>query len=69
MTLGLGNNLWAGGDNAITYGMNFFLPGSTVTRIIDLTRSVVGPKYTGEALRRELAEAFLRQEKSPGAAP
>jgi leucyl aminopeptidase (aminopeptidase T) len=31
VTLGLGNNLWAGGDNAITYGMNFFLPGSTVT--------------------------------------
>ena len=31
VTLGLGNNLWAGGDNALAYGLNFFLPGSTVT--------------------------------------
>jgi predicted acylesterase/phospholipase RssA len=31
------------------------LPGGAVTRLIDLTRSVLGPKYTGEALRRELA--------------
>jgi len=30
------------------------LPGGTVTRLIDLTRSVLGPKYTGETLRGEL---------------
>ena len=34
------------------------LPGGTVTRLIDLTRSVLGPKYTGEALRRELTRHF-----------
>ena len=34
------------------------LPGGTVTRLLDMTRSVLGPKYTGEALRRELAKHF-----------
>lgn len=34
------------------------LPGGTVTRLIDLTRSVLGPKYTGETLRRELTRHF-----------
>lgn len=34
------------------------LPGGAVTRLIDLTRSVLGPKYTGEALRRELTQHF-----------
>jgi len=31
VTVGVGNNTWAGGDNNITYGMTNFLPGSTVT--------------------------------------
>ena len=34
------------------------LPGGTVTRLLDMTRSVLGPKYTGEALRREIAKHF-----------
>lgn len=34
------------------------LPGGTVTRLLDMTRSVLGPKYTGEALRRELTKHF-----------
>jgi patatin-like phospholipase/acyl hydrolase len=34
------------------------LPAGTVTRLIDLTRSVMGPKYTGAALRAELRKAF-----------
>jgi patatin-like phospholipase/acyl hydrolase len=34
------------------------LPGGTVTRLLDMTRSVLGPKYTGEALRRELQKHF-----------
>ena len=31
VTVGIGNNTWAGGDNNISYGMTNFLPGSTVT--------------------------------------
>lgn len=34
------------------------LPAGTVTRLIDLTRSVMGPKYTGAALRAQLQQAF-----------
>lgn len=31
VSVGTGNNTWAGGDNKISYGMTGFLPGSTVT--------------------------------------
>lgn len=31
VTVGTGNNTWAGGDNKISYGLTNFLPGSTVT--------------------------------------
>ncbi len=31
VTVGTGNNTWAGGDNKISYGMTEYLPGSTVT--------------------------------------
>jgi aminopeptidase len=31
VTVGTGNNTWAGGDNKIAYGMTNYLPGSTVT--------------------------------------
>lgn len=31
VTLGTGSNVWAGGDNSVPYGINVFLPGSTVT--------------------------------------
>ena len=31
VTMGLGNNTWAGGNNSLAYGVTFFLPGSTVT--------------------------------------
>lgn len=31
VTVGLGNNTWAGGDNKVSYGMTNYLPGSTVT--------------------------------------
>ena len=34
------------------------LPTSAVTRLLDLSRSVMGPKYTGEALRKELTRHF-----------
>lgn len=34
------------------------LPGGRVTRLLDMTRSVLGPKYSGDALRRELAKHF-----------
>lgn len=34
------------------------LPGGKVTRLLDMTRSVLGPKYSGEALRRELTQHF-----------
>lgn len=30
VTLSLGNNTWAGGDNNVPFGLSFFLPGSTV---------------------------------------
>ncbi|MGH9933100.1 MAG: aminopeptidase [Pyrinomonadaceae bacterium] len=30
VTVGIGNNAWAGGDNKISYGMTNYLPGSTV---------------------------------------
>jgi hypothetical protein len=30
VTVGTGNNTWAGGDNKISYGWTGFLPGSTV---------------------------------------
>jgi leucyl aminopeptidase (aminopeptidase T) len=31
VTVGIGNNTWAGGDNKVPYGMTNYLPGSTVT--------------------------------------
>lgn len=31
VTVGVGNNTWAGGDNKVSYGMTNYLPGSTVT--------------------------------------
>lgn len=31
VTVGTGNNTWAGGDNNISFGMTGYLPGSTVT--------------------------------------
>lgn len=31
VTVGIGNNAWAGGDNKISYGVTAYLPGSTVT--------------------------------------
>jgi aminopeptidase len=31
VTVGMGNNTWAGGDNKVAYGMTNYLPGSTVT--------------------------------------
>lgn len=34
------------------------LPTSRVGRLIDLTRAVLGPKYSGEALRKALIEIF-----------
>ncbi len=34
------------------------LPTGAVTRLLDLSRSVMGPKYTGEALRKELTRHF-----------
>ena len=30
MTIGIGNNIWAGGENKTPYAYNFFMPGSTV---------------------------------------
>lgn len=30
VTVGIGNNVWAGGDNKSPFGLPFFLPGSTV---------------------------------------
>lgn len=30
VTLSLGNNTWAGGDNDVSFGLSLFLPGSTV---------------------------------------
>jgi leucyl aminopeptidase (aminopeptidase T) len=30
ITVGIGNNIWAGGDNNTSIGLNFFLPGCTV---------------------------------------
>ncbi len=34
------------------------LPSGAVTRLLDMTRSVLGPKYSGDALRRELTRHF-----------
>lgn len=34
------------------------LPSGAVTRLLDLSRSVMGPKYTGAALRSELEKHF-----------
>ncbi len=34
------------------------LPSGAVSRLLDLSRSVMGPKYTGEALRKELTRYF-----------
>ena len=31
VTVGIGNNTWAGGDNKVSYAMTNYLPGSTVT--------------------------------------
>lgn len=31
VTLSVGNNTWAGGDNAVSFGLSLFLPGSTVS--------------------------------------
>jgi len=30
VTIGLGNNLWAGGENTVSFGLTSYLPGSTV---------------------------------------
>jgi aminopeptidase len=30
LTIGIGSNIWAGGENNTPYGYNFFMPGSTV---------------------------------------
>jgi aminopeptidase len=30
LTIGIGNNIWAGGENKNPFGYNFFMPGSTV---------------------------------------
>jgi hypothetical protein len=30
LTIGIGNNIWAGGENKNPYGYSFFMPGSTV---------------------------------------
>jgi aminopeptidase len=30
LTIGIGNNVWAGGENKNPFGYNFFMPGSTV---------------------------------------
>ena len=44
----------------ITRGTDIFspraLPGGAVTRLLDLSRSVLGPKYTGVALRDAIGE-------------
>jgi len=37
------------------------LPTGAVTRLMDLTRSVIGPKYTGQVLRAELERHFARR--------
>lgn len=34
------------------------LPGGTISRLLDLSRSVMGPKYSGEALRVALTAEF-----------
>ncbi|HEU4476988.1 MAG TPA: hypothetical protein VFR80_00640, partial [Pyrinomonadaceae bacterium] len=31
VTVGIGNNTWAGGENKVAYGLTNYLPGSTVT--------------------------------------
>ena len=45
------------------------LPGGAVSRLVDLTRSVMGPKYTGKALRKaledELGEVHLKDALHP----
>lgn len=45
------------------------LPGGAMSRLMDLTRSVMGPKYTGKALRRaledELGTATLKDARHP----
>ena len=38
VTVGIGNNAWAGGDNKTSYGLTNYLPGSTVT--VDAKRVV-----------------------------
>jgi len=30
VTVGLGNNQWAGGENSAAFGLSSFLPGSTL---------------------------------------
>jgi hypothetical protein len=30
VTIGIGNNVWAGGENASAFAMRNYLPGSTV---------------------------------------
>lgn len=37
------------------------LPSGAVTRLLDLTRAVIGPKYTGRALRDKLVDYFGRR--------
>jgi predicted acylesterase/phospholipase RssA len=45
------------------------LPGGAMSRLLDLSRSVMGPKYTGEALRRalndELGDVCLKDALHP----
>jgi len=49
------------------------LPAGAVRRLLDLTRSVLGPKYSGDALRKLLDEEFgdarLGQAKHPVIVP
>jgi len=40
------------------------LPSGAVTRLIDLTRSVLGPKYSGQALRAALQAEFGKRKMS-----
>jgi hypothetical protein len=30
VTIGIGNNVWAGGENKIPYSLSCFIPGSTL---------------------------------------
>ena len=42
VTLGIGGNAWAGGDNDVSFGVPLYLPGSTLS--VDGTRIIVDGK-------------------------